>query len=50
VEAEAAESFEECAARAAVPEYRRWHRADDRRHELRDAWRKFFATVRAAQG
>ena len=30
VEAEAAESFEECAARAAIPDYRRWHRADDR--------------------
>ena len=85
VEAEAAESFEECAARAAIPDYRRWHRADDRcdadgdetpffasvlpyenaiicqdtpgtsttfmrgrgfrrRHELRDAWRRFFAT------
>ena len=92
VEAEAAESFEECAARAAIPDYRRWHRADDRcdadgdetpffasvlpyentiicqdtpgtsttfknvhenmhagwggvrrRHELRDAWRRFFA-------
>jgi hypothetical protein len=93
VKAEAAESFEECAARAAIPDYRRWHRADDRcdadgdetpffasvlpyertpsfaktrpgqaqhlktctktcmrgrgvrrRHELRDAWRRFFAT------
>ena len=44
VAAEAAESFEECAARAAIPEYRRWHRADDRRHELRDVWRQFFAT------
>ena len=42
--AEAAETFEEVAARAAVPEYRRWHRADDRRHELRQVWRDFFAT------
>lgn len=38
------ESFEEVAARAAVPEYRRWHRANDRRHELRQVWRDFFAT------
>ena len=45
-EAEAKESFEEVAARAAVPDFRRWHRANDRRHQLRHEWRSFFEQVR----